>query len=478
MSQDLVMVLDCGATSVRAIAVDTAGKVVARASRPNVTGPSAEDASWHVWPVDAIFDKFCDCAQEIAAQINQNAVKAVTVTTFGVDGALVDKQGELLYPVISWKCPRNVGAQERLQNYVSPDKAAQVSGVGHFAFNTINKLVWLKENQADAVEQAHAWLFISSIFTHRLTGCFSTDVTMAGTSQLADLKGHQFSSDLLDALSIQSSLFPKMVQAGDVVGELTSDAAQRLGLKSGIPVVSAGHDTQFAMFGAGASQSQPVLSSGTWEILMARTTAIDVPGPDVFAKGFTCEWDATPGGYNPGLQWLASGVLEWVAKQMFRDLQGPDRYEQMIAEAEAAPVSCHGVQFNPDVLQDQSHQSGGAISGITLNASRADIYRAALEAMALKLKANLSALERIGKFSSQELVLVGGGSRNRLWNQMKADALQMPVKVLEEAETTVLGAAMFAMAGAGLYESAEQARSAFQLQYHTICPGDTLSIRS
>ena len=212
MGQDVVIVLDCGATNVRAIAVNTQGRVVAKAAEQNITAPAEENQNWHIWPVDDIFDKFSRCSRKLMEQIQPEQVKAVTVTTFGVDGTLVDESGHPIYPVISWKCPRTDESQQNLQKYLDPDWLAAHSGVGHFAFNTINKLIWFKENRPELLHDAHAWLFISSIFNQKLTGELTTDATMAGTSQLVDLHQQDFSDVVLKALHIEKSLFPKMVQ--------------------------------------------------------------------------------------------------------------------------------------------------------------------------------------------------------------------------------------------------------------------------
>lgn len=87
--------------------------------------------------------------------------------------------------------------------------------------------------------------------------------------------------------------------------------------------------------------------------------------------------------------------------------------------------------------------------GVTLNTTRGHFYRAALEGLTTQLQRNLQMLEKIGHFKASELLLVGGGSRNTLWNQIKANMLDIPVKVLDDAETTVAGAALFGWYGVG-----------------------------
>ncbi|MEN1743487.1 FGGY-family carbohydrate kinase, partial [Pseudomonas aeruginosa] len=98
-----------------------------------------------------------------------------------------------------------------------------------------------------------------------------------------------------------------------------------------------------------------------------------------------------------------------------------------------------GVKMQCDLLSCQN----AGWQGVTLNTTRGHFYRAALEGLTTQLQRNLQMLEKIGHFKASELLLVGGGSRNTLWNQIKANMLDIPVKVLDDAETTVAGAALF-----------------------------------
>ena len=265
--------LDCGATNVRAMVVDKQGAIVGKASQPNATLPGEENPEFHVWDADRIFRQLSECAVKALEGLNAEQVTAVTITTFGVDGTLVDDAGNLLYPVISWKCPRTAEVMKNIGKYISQEELNRISGVGAFAFNTIYKLVWLRENHPELLEKAHAWLFISNLLAYKLTGIMATDRTMAGTSQLTDLETGDFSEFILNCLGLSRGLFPPIVDAGETIGLLTPEAADAMNLPAlaGIPVISAGHDTQFAIFGSGADKNQPVLSSGTWEILMARS---------------------------------------------------------------------------------------------------------------------------------------------------------------------------------------------------------------
>ena len=460
-----VLCLDCGATNVRAILVDDKGQLVAKASQPNSTDAGTENAQYHVWNADRILNQLAECARKILPEVDASLVKGVTITTFGVDGALVDAQGELLYPVISWKCPRTAEVMKKVEKYLPQSRLNEVSGVGEFAFNTIYKLIWLKENRPELLEQAHAWLFISNLLAYRLTGVMATDRTMAGTSQMTDLTTGDWSEEILGTLGISKSLFPPMVNAGDVIGTLTPSACELLGLPCSVPVVSTGHDTQFALFGSGVKENQPFLSSGTWEILMLRTAKAKLE-PEDYAAGATVEYDSKQGLLNPGLQWIASGIIEWVKATCYNG----ENYDTMDAEAAAISPGCDGVKLIPNFLP--SDAVPGSIEGLILGRTRGHIYRAAMEALTYRLKSRLEKLEKVGGFKATELLLVGGGARNKIWTQMRADILGLPILVSTVSESTVLGAAMYAMAGAGIYASPEEARDTIGISYETTMPGE------
>ncbi|MBQ3217615.1 MAG: L-fuculokinase [Akkermansia sp.] len=460
-----ILCLDCGATNVRAILVDDKGRLIAKASQPNSTDAGSENPDYHVWNADRILNQLAECARKILPEVDATQVKGVTITTFGVDGALVDTEGKLLYPVISWKCPRTAEVMKQVGKYLSQNRLNEVSGVGEFAFNTIYKLIWLKENRPELLEQAHAWLFISNILAYRLTGVMATDRTMAGTSQMTDLATGDWSEEILGTLGIRKSLFPPMVNAGDVIGNLTPSACELLGLPCSAPVISTGHDTQFALFGSGVKENQPFLSSGTWEILMLRTAKAKLE-PEDYAAGATVEYDSKQGLLNPGLQWIASGIIEWVKATCYNG----ENYDTMDAEAAAIPPGSDGVKLIPNFLP--SDAVPGSIEGLILGRTRGHIYRAAMEALTYRLKSRLEKLEKVGGFKATELLLVGGGARNKIWTQMRADILGLPILVSTVSESTVLGAALYAMAGAGIYPSPEAARDAIGISYETTLPGE------
>jgi len=458
-ADQLVIVLDCGATSVRAIAVNEFGELKAAHAIKNQTHKDPFLMNGLIWDVEEIWNKLKICTQHILKQINKEHVVGITVCTFGVDGTIFNKDGKMVYPVISWACQRTAPIMENIDKYMAAEKLYAINGVNKNSFNTINKLIWFKENRPELLEKMDKYLFISSIFLHKLTGEFVTEASMAGTSMLTNCHTRQFSEDIFQAIGIENK-FPKMVEAGEKIGGLIAQAAHDFGLPKNTPVFAAGHDTQFALFGAGAKENEVVLSSGTWEILMARTQNVSTHLRS-FQQGISNEFDAISGLYNTGIHWLGSGILEWLTNLLYSQektrLTSTEFYHKIIAEA--SKIKQSKIKFELDFLTTQ-----GMMSGLGLHTKREEIYRACLEALAQKTAENLQSLETALQFKAQSVIVVGGGSKNALWNQLRAQAIGKPIKLIDKKETTVLGAALFAMAGLGIYKSAEEARD--QVKYH------------
>ncbi|MWQ86525.1 L-fuculokinase [Glaesserella parasuis] len=459
----IAFIFDCGATNLRIVAMDHHGKLLAVHHIANNTQQCEEATDYHIWDIDEIWSKLMTCAKQTLAQLTpeqRQDIVGISVTTFGVDGAIFDKHGKQLYPIISWKCPRTQPIMQALGDYLDVEKLYQRNGVGHYSFNTLFKLLWLKQHKPELYAQAESFLFISSILTYRLTGVQSTDRTMAGTSMMTNIASDSWDSEVLDVLGLTANHFPPMKSAGEKIGTLLPTLAEELGLSADISVLSCGHDTQFAIFGSGAGYNQPVLSSGTWEILMARTQQAK-PEWQYVKDGLTIEFDSQAGYFNPGVQWVSSGIMEWLGKRFFSDVAGTaDYYPTMINEGSQVPAGSNGLKLVGNF--DGTSQQTGSIEGLSMHTQRGEIYRAGLEYMAHRLKAGLEVLQQVGQFNAESIICVGGGSKNGLWNQIRADVLNCPIDVVDMSETTVLGAAMFTLTGAGVFENIEQAQQAMK----------------
>ena len=468
MSGDIVIVFDCGATNVRVIAIDSRGSIIASESFLNSTKPDPFYPSCRIWDVTEIWAKMCHASASVIKRINSENICGVTVTTFGVDGTLFDKNGKMLYPVISWQCERTRPIMENIGKYISCEDLYKESGVLPFNFNTINKLIWFMENKPGLIEMSHRFLFMPSIFSFMLTGEMRNDTTMAGTSMLSSLSSRDMSSYLLGKTGFPSDRFGLLAEPGTITGRISRRASEETMIPEGIPVVATGHDTQFAVFGSGADRNQPVLSSGTWEILMVRSENFRT-GKEQYEMSITTELDSQKGLYDIGNQWIASGILEWARKNLYADIK-ENVYETMISGAEKVPPGSNGIRIVPKFYEELKDRPGGQILGLTMESTRDEIYRAMLEALSERLAEGKAALEKAGGFITDHILCVGGGSRNRLWNRLRASYTGVPVLVVDQKETTVLGASLFGQAACGNASTPDEARSNIDYRSETILP--------
>ncbi|MCE5346935.1 MAG: L-fuculokinase [Bacteroidales bacterium] len=465
---DIVIVFDCGATNVRAVAINSKGEILASESSPNNTQPDPFYPAYRIWDVNEIWGKMCMASKKVISRINANQIVGVTVTTFGVDGTLFDKSGKMLYPVISWQCERTNSIMANIHKYIPLSDLYSECGVLPFTFNTINKLIWFAEQKPEIVWKSHRFLFMPSIFTFLLTGEMVNDTTMSGTSMLTNLTTRGFSENILNKIKFPSEKFGTPVEAGTIVGRINKKASLDTSIPEGIPVVATGHDTQFAIFGSGAEKNQPVLSSGTWEILMARSEGYR-SGKEQLAMSITTELDSRSGLYDIGNQWIASGILEWARRNLYADIK-ENVYEFMISGAEKVPSGCNGVKIVPKFYEELKGKPGGQILGLTMESTRDEIYRAMLEALSERLAEGKKALENAGGFKTESILCVGGGSKNRLWNQLRANYTGVPLKIIDQKETTVMGASLFVQAACGNSSSPEDARAAIDYKTEIIEP--------
>ncbi|MEG1617142.1 MAG: L-fuculokinase [Bacteroidales bacterium] len=468
--KDIAIVFDCGATNVRVIAIDTAGSIIASCAEANETDEDPYLEGGRIWDLDKLWDKLCNASRNVMASVDASRVAGVTFTTFGVDGSFVDEAGKLLYPVISWQCPRTAPLLESIVEYIPNEQLSAISGIHPYAYNTIYKMLWFRKNRPDIIAKAHRFLFIPSLLILKLTGRMVNDMTMSGTSMMTDLLQRNFSTPILKALGIDRALFGTVGEPGDRVGEVSAVGSAATGIPQSTPVFLGGHDTQFALFGSGAELNQPVLSSGTFEILMSRSAVASLSEEDRLRKALTIELDVKPGVCNMGQNWLGSGVLEWFFRNFYPDLHGDLLYETSISEAEAVMPGEHGLIINPDFFNDGQLGHGGSITGLHLHTSRGAIFRALLESMAFRLREALEALQRVGGFRADKIICVGGGSKNRLWNQLRADVCGLPIQTIAHKETTVLGASFFVFAGAGNCVDATEARQRIDYKAHLTLP--------
>lgn len=474
MREEIVAVIDCGSTNIRTIAVDKEGRIAAQASRPNRPYPQTDGKpGWLVWDLEEIWQKVAETSREVTSRIGPGNFVAVVVTTWGADGAPVKRDGALTYPPICWQCPRTEEVAKDIVKEMSAWEIFQITGYQIISFNTLLRMIWLRRNAPQALREAHTWLMMPGLIAHKLTGKFHIDPTSASTMMAMDLGKRDWSNSMLELAGLDSGFFTEWYEPGQMVGDITEKAEKKCGIPSGTSVVAGGHDTQFALAGSGAKSDENILSSGTWEILSVRTDSFK-PNRIGFEEGLIIEADVQRGMWNPQLLMIGSAVLEWVREKFFPEL-GSHEYDTMIKEAEEMMPGADGVIFIPSLVREsgpiRKYGAMGTILGLTLQTQRGHIYRAALEGLSFQLRQALRILTEATKFGASGIRVVGGGSKNDLWNQIRADVTRLPVVVTPQKEATALGVAITALVGIGEYSSPEEAGRRIFAEGGTFKPG-------
>jgi xylulokinase len=253
-------------------------------------------------------------------------------------------------------------------------------------------------------------------------------------------------------------------ESGQAVGELTAQAARETGLWQGTVAATGGMDQALAALGAG--NTHPGLITENTGGALAIVATLDEPVFDP-ESGIPCHYHALPDTYYL-LPWCqtAGMALRW-----FRDVFGieeraeaerssADAYDLLTqAAAEVAP-GCEGLVTLPHLMgaacPEFNPAARGVWFGVGLHHTKAHFVRAILEAVAFMLRRNVETLHELG-IAVGEIRALGGGARSPLWNQIKADALGVPVVTLTSEEQACLGAAILAGTAVGLYPSPEVA---------------------
>jgi len=472
--QQVLLGIDVGATGIKAGVFDPQGHLLASAGRRNGPVPQpGGDPGWMIWDVEAIWQAVCAACQAALAKVDVE-VGGVSVTGFGADGIALDRDGTPRYPMISWHCSRTTPQRDWLSGQLDPREIYRITGYHNYPINTLNRWRWLREHEPSVLDGAHRWLMVQDYVVYRLTGAFSTEATIASTTMAFDLNRHTWSERLLQIAGMPAHRLPAISTPGTVLGTLHTAAATATGIPEGTPVATGGHDCEIGALGSGTTDPETFIDiTGTWEMIIAALDRFQ-PLPVLFDEGIDYECHTVPGRYLCQGLMLAGGVVEWVLGAFYRDVAADKRYEVFMEEAGAESAGSGGLLLLPAFIRGmgafQAHDATGALVGLTTTTRRGQIARAVLEACCYQLRKQRQVISTELGLDPESLLVLGGGTRNPLWLQMKADVTGLPVSVPEHDEITLLGTAMLAGVGAGVYADLEEAVKATRFPLQTFEP--------
>jgi xylulokinase len=406
--------IDIGTYESKGVLVDADGRVLASAARPHelIVPRSgwAEHRADEDWWGDFVW-----------LSLEVSDVKAVGASAIGPCMLPLDAEGAPLMNAVLYGVDTRAAREiEELTARIGADRILAHGGNALTSQAVGPKIVWLKRNRPDIYAKTRMFLNSTSFLVHRLTGRFVTDhYSASSVAPLYDIEQRAWSDALARDITGLDRL-PDIAWATEIAGAVTRQAAEETGLALGTPVIVGTIDA------AAEAISVGVLDPGEMMLMYGSTIFTIRVGSERIrdARLWHAPWlFADQHASMAGL--ATSGTLtHWFADQLARDLSPEAAMATLAAKAQASPPGANGLVFLPYFSGERTPihdpNAKGAIVGLTLAHTRADIYRAALEGIAFATKHIFDTYAEAGAPPST-IIAVGGGLRNRIWTQATSD---------------------------------------------------------
>ena len=442
--------VDIGTSACKAVAFDLEGRVImqdtqfypAEYPRPGWAQQQPED-----WWKGA-----CRAIKNITAQIDPAQISAVGVDGQSWAAVAVDKEGNALCPTPIWTDTRSKEECEDMRRCMPEESWFQIGMNPLQPGYTLPKILWYKKHRKNVYDTARWILQSNSFIVLRLTNRATQDLSQGYGLQCFSMKKGTWDREAMEKIGLRPSLLPDIFPCHEVVGHVTEKAAMETGLIPGTPVVAGGLDAACATLGVGVispgqTQEQGGQAGG---MSLCMEECLGDPrlilGRHVAPGRFLLQGGTTGGG----------GALKWLRQNICPELS----FEEMSDLAQTVAPGSDGLLFLPYLAGERSPiwnpDAKGVFFGLTYAHTRAHMIRAVMEGTAYALLHNIETARKAGGLV--RMMRATGGSANSLvWTQIKSDVTGTNIEVSLSDTSTVLGAAILAGVGAGLYESFEEA---------------------
>jgi len=461
VSEPLLLAIDAGTGSCRAVVFQVDGRQVAIAQREWSHPALAGIPGSQVFETDAGWRLISECVRHVlgAPGVDASAIQAVSTTSMREGMVLYDSSDREV-----WACPNvDSRAREEASDLIQRGLAEQIyrQGGDWVAITAPPRLLWIRRNEPELFAKVAHMTMLGDWITFRLTGEYMTDPSLGSSSGMFDLANRTWSGDIADICEIRSEVFPPVREPGTVVGVVNSAAASDTGLRAGTPVVVGGADTQLALVGIGMIEpGQFTTIGGTfWQQTIGLSQALIDPKARLrtLCHALPGQWMMEGIGFYCGLtmRWFRDGFCE--LEKLEADRSRVDPYALMEQAAAQVPPGSNGVVGVFSNLMEARrwiHASPSFLQfdvGNPARSGRKECIRAIEEAAAYVSYGHLQIIEEVTRHSSDEVVFTGGASKGKLWPRILAEVLGRPVRVPRVKESTALGAAMLAGVGASLF---------------------------
>ncbi len=480
MTKDLLLAIDNGTQSVRALLVDPQGNLIAKARVP--IEPYFSDAPGLAEQHPEVFwEAVCQACQQLWTRpgVDKGRLAAAALTTQRGTVVNLDAAGRPLRPAILW-------LDQRRTEGLTP-----VGGVWGLAFRlsgmsaTVAYLQaeaeanWLRTHQPEIWRQTHKYLLLSGYLTYRLVGRYVDSAGCQVAYLPFDYKNLRWANKRdwkWEAVPMDPALLPELTPPAGVLGEVTREAAEATGIPAGLPLVAAAADKACEVIGAGCLDPHiACLSYGTTATLntthrrYVEVIPLIPPYPAAVPGAYSVETSVYRG------FWMVSWFKNEFAQheQRLAEERGvapEDLFDDLVR---AVPPGSQGLVLQPywsPGLKVPGPEARGAIIGFGDVHTRAHVYRAILEGLAYALREGAERTVKRSGVPITALRVAGGGSQSDAAMQITADIFGLPASRPHLYEASGLGAAIDAAVGAGLHPSFEAAVAAMTRLGDTFTP--------
>jgi xylulokinase len=434
------LVIDCGTSACKVAVVSGNGGILAWSRRPvRVQQPGPLRAE--VDP-DALWTTMLAAARTALRQVpaGRRQIEAVGVSAL-LGYVFLDRFNRPLGPAIIWMDNRAGAEADEIRRRIPEKTVYRQTGRRVSPELLAPKLMWLAREQPGMYRRLRAVIGLKDEMVRRLTGAVGTDRSHLDYSLLFDIRKGRIDADIAAALGIDPGVFPEPQRAAEVAGRLAPEAARRIGLPVGLPVICGSSDGTTAMYGGGVlTEGTGVLVTGTTDVLMTACSG--------WTKDRSCTLTVNSG-MVPGI-YLAGGAmgLSGGAVQHLERLMRV-RMRPLAEKIKRLPPGADGLLMLPGLTGERSpywmEYATGGMAGLTLRHGHEHVFRAAMEGAALRTACLLNRMQACS-IAPTRLHVVGGWADNDVWNRIRADAAGLEVLRPKEIEATALGTAMFCRA--------------------------------
>lgn len=435
MTQDVILGVDIGTSSTKAVYATPEGRILRSAVREHAVqrpAPGLVEMDGALW-----WEEFRSLAAELAGE--DARVIAVGVSGMGPCALLTDAAGIPLRPAILYGVDTRAGEQiARLEAELGAEEIRRRGGTALSSQAVGPKLEWVADHEPEVFARARRIFMPASWLAWNLTGEYLLDHHSASQCwPLYDIEERAWYAPWAERICPGIEL-PRLAWAGDRAGVIGAAAAALTGLPEGIPVALGTIDAWSEAASVGAVRPNDLMLMYGTTLFLVNTTAEVVRSESMWATA-----GSAPGTYSLAGGMATSGAITgWL-----RALTGGADYPQLLAEAEASGPGARGLLMLPYFAGErtpiQDPDARGVIAGLTLEHTRGDLYRAALEATAFGIRHNIEAMREAGA-RIERLVAVGGGAQGELWPSIVSSIIGMPQEIPTHTIGASLGAAFFA----------------------------------